>query len=265
MDSPQLESIRFDRERTSSNEENKSPQKELNNTICLLPTPLHSGRSPSHPPEALLRSPSTVGSASSRHPSTPAKPLPLARSPSPKPFAFGSTSSRSLSTPAEALHLRPEAFPEAPSPPALPPPDAPSLRSKPFTSGPKPLHLRPKPLTASRTPPPPALPPARNPSLKPFTASSASSRRPFSPSKPFTSGLKPLHLRPKPLTAGRTLHLWLHLRPRPYTSARSPPPPASPPPEASSCPEGRNPNFLVAAGWTVLCPREASFLVGHRL
>nr|CAD1822999.1 unnamed protein product [Ananas comosus var. bracteatus] len=177
----------------------------------------------------------------------------------PTPLHSGRTSSHSVRSPSpKPLHRRicllltplhsgrtftagPKPFPETPSPPDLPPPDAPPLGPKHFTSGPNPFP---------EAPSQPTLPPPDTPSLR---------------SKPFTSGPKPLHL-PRILSPpAKPLHLRLHLRTRPYTSARSPPPPASPTPEAPSCPEGRNRNFLVVTGWTVLCPREASYLVGHRL
>nr|CAD1827615.1 unnamed protein product [Ananas comosus var. bracteatus] len=153
-----------------------------------------------------------------------------ARSPSPKPLH------RRICLLLTPLHsgrtftAGPKPFPETPSPPNLPPPDAPPLRPKHFTSGPKPFPEAPSPLALS---PPDTL------SLR---------------SNPFTSGSKPLHLPPKPLTAGQTPPPpaspppeALHVRLKPST-------PVSPTPEASSCPEGRNRNFLVAAGWTIICP-----------
>nr|CAD1843912.1 unnamed protein product [Ananas comosus var. bracteatus] len=170
--------------------------------ICLLPTPLHSGRTSSH----------------------------SARSPSPKPLHRRICLLLTPFHSGRTFTAGPKPFPETPSPPDLPPPDAPPLRPKHFTFGPKPFP---------EAPSPPALPPPDAPSLR---------------SKPFTSGPKPLHI-PRSLSPpAKPLHLRLHLRPRPYTSARSPPPPASPTPEAPSCPEGQNRNFLIAAGWTIICP-----------
>ncbi|OAY82550.1 putative nuclease HARBI1, partial [Ananas comosus] len=117
--------------RTSSHSARSPSPKPLHRRICLLLTPFHSGRTFTAGPKPFPETPSP--------PDLPPPDAPPLR---PKHFTFG-----------------PKPFPEAPSPPALPPPDAPSLRSKPFTSGPKPLHIPPKPLTAGQTPPPPASPP----------------------------------------------------------------------------------------------------------
>nr|CAD1835642.1 unnamed protein product [Ananas comosus var. bracteatus] len=271
--------------------------------ICLLPTPstpaeactagLASSRRPSPPdlpppdpsplrPETLPRSPFT----STDLPHFGRSPSPPARSPSPKPphrrICLLPTLLHSglkpfpkplhlwiCLPPADALHRRPEALPEAPSPPDLPAPDpsplwpetlprspftygSASLRPTPFTAGPKPFPEAPSP---SDLPPPnpsplrpETLPEARHLRIC-LTPADALHRRPealprspltpgSSSSRPLSTPAEALHIRPEallrsPSTAGSAFSQRPSTLAEPLPLARSPLTEAPSPPARS--------------------------------